>query len=155
MDQSFQSLTAVMCGEGELSSYTEHLTAAEIFKLATQLDAQPDDAFVSCYRLLEFLTRSNLKSSLVPLIADWAKARWTRIIDEQQFLLINPMRTVGAVREVLARPFTSVEAIAELLLASEPTLARTRLDSGSIDFLKALAYPNHDMQITPTHEPSR
>ena len=69
-------------------------------------------------RLFEKIRRSNFRSSLAPLLANWLRGQWKRIIANETFRLSRPMQTVPSIEARLAESMKDEAFIASLLLAT-------------------------------------
>jgi hypothetical protein len=69
-------------------------------------------------RLFEQIRQSNFRKVLAPLLANWLREQWERIIANETFRLSRPMQTVPAIEASLAEDNKSEAFIASLLLTS-------------------------------------
>jgi hypothetical protein len=69
-------------------------------------------------RLFEKVQQSNFRKALAPLLANWLREQWNRIIANETFRLSRPMQTVPAIEASLAKNKKSEAYIASLLLTS-------------------------------------
>jgi hypothetical protein len=69
-------------------------------------------------RLFERIRQSNFRKLLAPLLANWLREQWKRIIANETFRLSRPLQTVPAIEESLADGKKSEAFIASLLLVT-------------------------------------
>jgi hypothetical protein len=70
-------------------------------------------------RIFERIRQSNFRKALIPLLGNWLRGQWRRIIDQESFRMSRPMVTVPAVEANLAQQANNNEAfIASLLLST-------------------------------------
>jgi tetratricopeptide (TPR) repeat protein len=69
-------------------------------------------------RLFEKQRQSNFRNVLAPLLANWLRDQWKRIVANEAFRLSRPMQTVPAIEASLAENKKSEAFIASLLLTS-------------------------------------
>jgi hypothetical protein len=74
---------------------------------------------------------------LVPILCNWAQARWDHVLREQRFFLRNPAATVAPIETALARPDMGLGFTAKLLVAAQPAV-QTRIDQTFREFLLSL-----------------
>jgi hypothetical protein len=69
-------------------------------------------------RLFEKARQSNFRKAIVPVLAEWLRKQWKRIIANETFRLTRPMQTVPAIETSLAGGKKGEAFIASLLLTS-------------------------------------
>lgn len=78
----------------------------------------PREVWGAGLRLFEKIRQSNFRSALVPLLANWLRGEWKRIIANETFRLSCPMQTVPAIEASLVGHRKNEASIALLLLTS-------------------------------------
>jgi hypothetical protein len=69
-------------------------------------------------RAFEKIRHSNFRKALLPLLGNWLRGQWRRIIDQESFRMSRPMVTVPAIEASLARESYDEAFIASLLLST-------------------------------------
>ncbi len=69
-------------------------------------------------RLFEKARQSNFKNIVVPVLAEWMRAQWSRIISQESFRLPHPMVTVPKVEAALKNRSNDERFIAALCLSA-------------------------------------
>ncbi len=130
-------LAEIMTGRGEVGERLDDYIAAEVHKVAARDDLTPDELLRAGIRFAQSAKRSNFQRFLTPVLAAWARERWTHAIEQQQFYLRNPSITVQPIKEILASPATGLSFVGKLLVAAVPAV-KTRLDESFREFLLSL-----------------
>jgi hypothetical protein len=73
-------------------------------------------------RFFEKVRHSSFRKALAPVLADWLKEQWKRIIANETFRLIQPVQTVPAIEAALSSGKKSEALVASLLLTSAPAV---------------------------------
>jgi hypothetical protein len=115
----------------------EDQIAAQVRKVAQNTGLDPDDIFVAGLRFTEAVKRSNFKRHLEPTLCTWTKQRWQYALDEQRFLLRNPLQTSTAIEHAVASDKADLNSTGRILLAAEPAV-RSQLGQSFRDYLQAL-----------------
>jgi len=79
---------------------------------------EPRRSWEVALRLFEKIRQSPFRKLLSPLLANWLRQQWKRIIANETFRLSRPMQTVPAIEASLAENKKSEAFIASLLLTS-------------------------------------
>jgi hypothetical protein len=69
-------------------------------------------------RLSQKVSRSRFRRTLAPALAQWLKAQWTRITEQETFRLKSPLQTVPPVTECLSEDRPPEAFAASLLLVA-------------------------------------
>ena len=85
----------------------------------------PNEMFIVTCRLWNWLLRSSFKNVAENIIADCLTGRWQKIVEQQKFLLRQPMIGVPAIEAVMGQSAEGTVRIARLLLAAEITVNYT------------------------------
>ncbi|OHB60302.1 MAG: hypothetical protein A2Y12_04315 [Planctomycetes bacterium GWF2_42_9] len=109
-----------------------------IFHKDTALD--PNTLFVATYRIWEWLQHTCFKDSIENIIADYFVQCWQYIIENQRFLLHNPISTIPDIQRAMQEPVAKIR-IPKLLLAAEQAVDH-RFVENLRSTIKAQAYPN-------------
>jgi hypothetical protein len=86
--------------------------------LRSDMHSQPRRLWEVGLRLFEKLRQSNFRKVLAPLLANWLREQWQRIVANETFRLSRPMQTVPAIETSLAENKKGEAFIASLLLTS-------------------------------------
>lgn len=78
----------------------------------------PTEIWRNGFRFFEQHSRSGFGQMLFPYCAQWLRQEWTRTLHTQRFLLVQPMRTVPPIMEVLDNKVDNKAFAAALLLAA-------------------------------------
>ncbi|MCJ2012430.1 hypothetical protein [Methylobacterium sp. J-076] len=78
----------------------------------------PTEIWRNGFRFFEQHSRSPFGQMLFPYCAQWLRQEWTRTLHTQRFLLVQPMRTVPPIMEVLDNKVDNKAFAAALLLAA-------------------------------------
>jgi hypothetical protein len=109
---------------GPLDSIIAH--ALDRIRGNTHLD--PKEIWAVSFRMYEKLRQSAFKNELTPVLAEWSRTQWHRIINSEQFRLYQPSLTIRPIRNVLAVESNTISFIAHLLLSSAEAV-NTRLST--------------------------
>lgn len=77
---------------------------------------EPKDVAGIGLRFSEFAYASHFKGELLPILLDWYRGEWTRILDTQRFLLKQPMHWVPEIEKALQFDGNVQQRLAALLL---------------------------------------
>jgi hypothetical protein len=69
-------------------------------------------------RIFEKIRQSNFRKVLLPLLDNWLRGQWRRIIDQECFRMSRPIVTVPAIEASLAQEVNNEAFIASLLLST-------------------------------------
>jgi hypothetical protein len=69
-------------------------------------------------RLFEKARQSNFKNIVIPVLAAWMRAQWSRIISQESFRLPHPMATVPKVKAALKSKSNDERFIVALCLSA-------------------------------------
>lgn len=95
---------------------------------------EPRGLWEMALRLFERVRQSGFKSSLVPMVARWIRARWRTVIDEESFRLSHPMINVPPLEALLATAENDDAFVAAFLLAAADAVGSPL----SVDYMKLL-----------------
>jgi hypothetical protein len=97
-----------------------------IEKMLRRLDEsrhiEPRDLWIIGLRFFEHNNQSGFRSELQPLLAEWLRAVWIRIVRDETFRLIRPLQTVPPINLVLTNPGNDRGFIAALLIAASESV---------------------------------
>lgn len=96
----------------------DKIVSKAIALMRSEVHLQPRRVWEIGLRLFEKLRQSNFRNVLAPLLADWLREHWKRIVANETFRLSRPMHTVPAIEASLAENKKSEAFIASLLLTS-------------------------------------
>jgi hypothetical protein len=105
-------------GESASLSPLDKICADAIGRLREGEHIEPRRIWEIGLRLFEKIGQSNFKQSLTPIVAEWLRAKWRRVIAEESFRLSRPMMTVPEIEATLAREDNDASFVAALLLAT-------------------------------------
>ena len=104
---------------GLLSLSEKDQAVAEIVKMYLRNGHfTPRDFFGAGSWFLNWIDQSGFSNFLMPVLADWQRSGWVRILDRERFQLSNPRITVPAVAKCLKVPRNDRSFVAELLLVT-------------------------------------
>jgi hypothetical protein len=86
--------------------------------IRADMHLEPRKSWKVGLRLFEKIRQSNFRKALAPLLANWLREQWKRIIANETFRLSRPMQTMPAIEATLAENKKSEAFIASLLLTS-------------------------------------
>jgi hypothetical protein len=89
-------------------------------------------------RLFERAHQSRSIGGVIPVLAEWLRSKWTRVLGEERFRLSQPVVTVPEIEHALAREENDGRFIAALLMAAAPSV-RASLGTPYRDFLVTIA----------------
>lgn len=105
----------------------------EIYR--TQARLQPEELFLSTCYLINWLALSEFAPILEDEFERFMTTQWTKVIDEQRFLLKQPMTTAPLIGAALQSHKKGLKKAAEIALAAENAV-RSQLGSSMREFLK-------------------
>ena len=115
-----------------------------IIEIATVINAislhktqTPDQIFVAGLRLLQFISSSYFKTILMPVLVNWTKSIWSKIIKEQRFSLRLPAVTVPNIEQALFSDASGFRYVAKVLIAAYESVS-IRIDSDLRKFLETV-----------------
>jgi hypothetical protein len=95
-----------------------HIVKDMLDKLDAGVALRPRDFWFLGLRFFEHHGRSVFGQLLIPNLAEWFRDGWQRILQDQAFLLFQPMRTGTPISAALDNTGSGKAAIAALLLAT-------------------------------------
>jgi hypothetical protein len=106
--------------EGSVSPELNRIILGMLRCLDEPRHIEPQAFWMIGLRFFEHIGQSGFKVELEPLLAQWFRAGWTRIVQAETFRLTRPAQTVPPISAVLANPDNNRSFLAALLLdASE------------------------------------
>ncbi|MDG2522141.1 hypothetical protein P7B02_11375 [Caulobacter segnis] len=89
-------------------------------KLADQQAVAPAELFVAGFYLLGWLENPAFKEPSDALITDWARRKWSFVLQHQRFALLNPSSASEAIEKALASDREGGQLLADVLIAAAP-----------------------------------
>jgi hypothetical protein len=115
------------------------MVSEAIALMRSEVHPQPRRVWEIGLRLFEKLRQSNFRNELAPLLADWLREHWKRIVANETFRLSRPMQTVPAIETSLVENKKSEAFTASLLLTSAEAVG-SHLSAGYEQLLKEISF---------------
>jgi hypothetical protein len=122
----------------EINEVTDPYGRAINEVMASQKILKVEVLFRAGIRLLQLAKHTDFGALLAPLLRNWAKQTWSRVIAEQKFALKMPTVIAPSIAQALDSDATELKYLAGVLLAASGGVA-VRIDSGTRGFLESLA----------------
>lgn len=110
--------------------------AQAIFDIANNKILKVEVLFRAGIRILQLIKQASLGKILAPLLHDWTKQTWGRVITEQKFSLKLPPINVPNIAEALNSDVIGPKYLAKVLLTASDAVS-VKIDGGIRDFLEA------------------
>jgi len=117
----------------------DKMVSEAIALMRSGVHPQPRRVWEIGLRLFEKLRQSNFRNVLAPLLADWLREHWKRIVANKTFRLSRPMQTVPAIETSLVENKKSEAFTASLLLTSAEAVG-SPLSAGYEQLLKEISF---------------
>jgi hypothetical protein len=125
-------------GDREALSGIDKIYADAVAVILTGEHLEPRQVWAIGLRLFERARQSRSIGGVIPVLAEWLRSKWTRVLGEEGFRLSQPIVTVPEIERSLARKENDGRFIAALLLAAAPSV-RASLGMPYRDLLEAIA----------------
>jgi hypothetical protein len=135
-DYPGRAILAALGGDGAQGEGVEYELASLVHIIEQRADVDPNTLFIAGVRFVEAAARSNFKELLADTVGNWVKISWTKAVQTQQFLLVNPKSTVPILKEAILTN-DGLAGAARILLAAEGAI-KSRIDASFRDFLRSL-----------------
>ena len=109
-------LLEVMKSGRMIDERVQEYTGAQIHKVCTQDDLTPNELFVACVRFTQTTRSSNFKAPLTLLLINWAKRKWSYVLEQQTFYLTNPAYNVPLIETALKGIGNDLGALGKMLV---------------------------------------
>jgi hypothetical protein len=125
-------------GEQDALSGLDRVYAGYVAAIRTGEHLEPRRVWEIGLRLFERAHQSRSIGGVIPVLAEWLRSKWTRVLGEERFRLSQPIATVPEIERALAREENDGRFIAALLLAAAPSV-RALLGTPYRDLLGTVA----------------
>jgi hypothetical protein len=109
-------------GEREALRVPDKIYADAVALIQTGEHLEPRQVWAVGLRLFERAHQSRSIGGVIPVLAEWLRSKWTRVLGEERFPLSQPIVTVPEIERALAKKENDGHFIAALLLAAAPSV---------------------------------
>jgi hypothetical protein len=109
-------------GERETLGGLDKIYADAVAVILTGEHLGPGQVWAIGLRLFERAHQSRSIGGVIPVLAEWLRSKWTRVLGEERFQLSQPIVTVPEIERALARKENDGRFIAALLLSAAPAV---------------------------------
>lgn len=121
--------STLFSAEQTASADLNHTVMAMLRMLDNPQHLEPRNFWMFGLRFFERNNQCNFGEYLTPLLAEWLRTGWIRVVRDETFRLTLPLRTVPPINAVLANPNNDRAFIAALLLATSDAVAVSLSDA--------------------------